>query len=83
MLVAAAIGSKDSLQLIHEVDPGLRHRVLTEMDGSGMTAIHLAVLKGREDCVAWMLKALGSRIVLVQSQSNVTPVHIAAATGKE
>ena len=82
MLIAAAQGSKECLSILASATPSSRQEIIRDTDVNGLSSVHLASLFDRGSCVKWLLKHFGHRLVVLQSQSGITPVHIAGATGR-
>ena len=48
----------------------------------GFSALHLAILKHRNECAKLLISELGAKAVNTLNESGVTSVHLAASAGK-
>lgn len=49
---------------------------------AGFSALHLAILKHRNECAKLLIAELGAKSVNALNESGVTSVHLAASAGK-
>lgn len=50
-------------------------------DVTGFSALHLAILKHRNECAKLLISDLGAKAVNALNESGVTAVHLAASAG--
>lgn len=49
---------------------------------AGFSALHLAILKHKNECAKLLISELGPKAVNALNESGVTSVHLAASAGK-
>ena len=57
------------------------HLMLTNFCVPGFSALHLAILKHRNECAKLLISELGAKAVNALNESGVTAVHLAASAG--
>jgi len=59
----------------------VKGRIATRADNSGFTALHLAIVKYRNECAKMLISELGTKSVCAINESGITAAHVASSAG--